>query len=108
MNINTTDKYVHFIAIDNISTFMADFKTEFFSYTDTNVIVDLSNINASENEITLFEEYATLQAENELSFVIVLPVFDADAIDDEINVVPTLTEAIDIIDMDQMTRDLGF
>ena len=45
---------------------------------------------------------------NKQSFVIVSDKVDFDDVPDEIIVVPTMQEAYDIIEMEDMERDLGF
>ena len=56
----------------------------------------------------LLLELSTSHRENGTSFVIVCKDIDIDEIPDEINVVPTFTEALDILEMDAIERDLGF
>jgi hypothetical protein len=43
-----------------------------------------------------------------MSFVIVVNGIDADKVPDEIVTVPTISEAEDIIEMENIERDLGF
>ena len=43
-----------------------------------------------------------------VSFVLVVKGIDADDFPDELNIVPTLIEANDILEMDNIERDLGF
>ena len=45
---------------------------------------------------------------NKKSFVIVISDFDFNAISDKLIVVPSLLEAHDIIEMEEIERDLGF
>lgn len=108
MKITTADKYTLLLAETNFDTFYQEVSTVLDQYTNSNIILDFSDIDVSESEITSLTKIAEIQAENEQSFAIILPKFDADKFDEELNVVPTLTEAVDIIDMDEMTRDLGF
>lgn len=108
MNTTVTDKYTLFTAVDHFDTFKTQFADIFSEYTQQNMVLDVSNIKTSEKEIQSLEKFAEAQTENNKSFVIVFPKFDADAFEEALNVVPTLTEAEDIIDMDEMTRDLGF
>ena len=77
-------------------------------YKNRNIILDFSKIDTTKAQIKSLQGFAETQAGNDKSFAIILPSFDADAFNEELNVVPTLVEAVDIIDMDEMTRDLGF
>lgn len=78
-------------------------------YKNDNIIVNLSSIN----NITLLDIIEFLRLSNthrksKHSFVLVNNTFDLDESPDEIVVVPTLQEAYDIIEMEEMERDLGF
>ena len=45
---------------------------------------------------------------NGASFVLVCNGINIDEIPDEMNIIPTFTEALDILEMDAIERDLGF
>ncbi|MGY5351532.1 ribonuclease Z [Wenyingzhuangia sp. IMCC45533] len=108
MKTTSNDKFTTLTAEKDFEYFLNFLKTAYDPLTAGNLVLDLSNIQTTENQINELAQYAEAQAENNNSFVIVIPTFDADVFDEELNVVPTLTEAEDIIDMDEMTRDLGF
>ena len=72
-----------------------------------NVLIDLEEIALRPSQIIPFEPLATLQKEQKKSFVIVADV-DFDEISEEIIVVPTIQEGFDIIEMEEIERDLGF
>jgi len=107
MKTSNTEKYTIFKAENNFKNFYENLKTTFNTNTE-NSIIDLSDITVTELQVTSLEEFADLKIKNNKSFVIILPAFNADAFEEKLNVVPTLIEAEDIIDMDEMTRDLGF
>lgn len=78
-------------------------------FKNDNVIVNLSSINKIHLENILeFLMISNKHRNFKHSFVIVSDKVDLDVIPDEIVVVPTLQEAYDIIEMDEMERDLGF
>lgn len=108
MKTSLTEKYSLLTAEHSFETFVSELREAFDSSNPQNIVLDLSEIATTEAEISSLTEFATIQLENNLSFVIIVPTFDADAFDEELNVVPTLIEAQDMIDMDEMTRDLGF
>ena len=108
MKITSSDKYTLFLAETDFNTFFDEISIVLSKYKNRNIILDLSNIKSDKSEIKSLKGFAETQANNSKSFAIILPSFDADAFDELLNVTPTLTEAIDIIDMDEMTRDLGF
>lgn len=108
MTVTITEKYTLLSAETSFDLFFNKLSSSIEDYTNQNIILDFSKIKNSEEQINSLEKFAEIQAESNKSFAIVLSNFDADAFEEELNVVPTLTEAIDIIDMDEMTRDLGF
>ena len=108
MKVTTSDKFTTLTAENNFATFSTELQNTFSEYSDKNLVLNLSDITVSENEINNLETYAEQQAENGQSFVVVFPSYNPDAFEEEFNVVPTLVEAEDIIDMDAMERELGF
>ncbi len=80
----------------------ADFKTE-------NVVVDLSSVKELESESLLgFLEISNLHRAENKSFVIINNAIGIDDLPEELVVVPTIQEAEDMIQMDEIQRDLGF
>lgn len=76
-------------------------------FKDKNVLIDLEEIDLCPSQIIPFEPLAVLQKEQKKSFVMIANV-DFDEIAEEIIVVPTLQEGFDIIEMEEIERDLGF
>lgn len=70
------------------------------------LILDLELIPLELVQILKFLQFARTKREHHTSFVIVLKGLDIDDIPDEINVAPTLQEALDILEMDAIERDL--
>ena len=84
-------------------------ETSYDRFKNDNVIVNLSSINKMPLEHILeFLLVSNKHRNSNHSFVIVSDKVDLDEIPDEIVVVPTLQEAYDIIEMDEIERDLGF
>lgn len=78
-------------------------------FKNDNVIINLSVLK----EVTLqniieFLEISNTHRRAKHSFVIVTDKANLDEMPDEIVVVPTLEEAYDVIEMEEMERDLGF
>ena len=59
-------------------------------------------------DINSFLELSNLNKKNKKSFVIVSSEVDFNKISDKISIVPTIQEAHDIIEMEEIERDLGF
>ena len=74
-----------------------------------NIIVDLSEFEDLElKELLMFLEFSNVHRLKKRSFVIVNKALAIDKVPDEIIVVPTLQEGEDIIDMEELERELGF
>lgn len=75
-----------------------------------NIVVDLSLLkNLQSNHIMEFSELSVYNKETvNKSFVMVVGTMDIDALPDQISTAPTLQEALDLIDMEEIERDLGY
>lgn len=77
-------------------------------FKDENIIVDFSAIEQMDfNDIALLLPQSDLHRENGTSFVIVSKVTGALEEPDELIIVPTLKEAEDVINLEDIERDLG-
>lgn len=91
-----------------IINFHNDFNKIYINFNNVNLILDFSeNINLELQEILLFSQFNRTHKKNNKSFVIVGSDIDFDEIIDKMVVVPTLTEAKDIIELENIERDLG-
>ena len=78
-------------------------------YPENNLVIDLlkyKQLNLA--QLLLFLKLSNYHRETKYSFVIVNEAINYDEIPEEIIVVPTLEEAGDIIEMEEIERDLGF
>lgn len=75
-----------------------------------NLIIDLTHEDEVITEAYLlkFEVIAERQMEENKSFVLAVGGVDFNEFDEDLIVVPTIQEAHDIIEMDEIQRDLGF
>lgn len=77
-------------------------------YKNDNVIVNLSVMDkVLLKDIVEFLELSNRHRHSKHSFVIVTDKANLDEMPDELTVVPSLQEAYDIIEMEEMERDLG-
>ncbi|MEZ4802722.1 MAG: ribonuclease Z [Gelidibacter sp.] len=84
-------------------------QTMYPKFKNDNVIVNLSVMNqVSLDNIIEFLDLSNKHRHAKHSFVIVTDKANLDEMPDELVVVPTLKEAYDIIEMEEMERDLGF
>lgn len=93
----------------DFKSFLDKVATEYNSFKGKNIILDVTQ----DNNLTLNDVLGSLQLSNKhrkakKSFVIVAKDFDYDDVPDEMVIVPTLQEAHDIIEMEEIERDLGF
>ncbi len=93
----------------SVQEFVKRLNNEHPKFENDNVVINLTSLKA----ITLAEIVEFLQVSNQHrkakhSFVIVTSQVDFEEIPDEIIIVPTLQEAFDIIEMEEIERDLGF
>ena len=78
-------------------------------FKNDNVIINLSSLKpVSLQDIVEFLQISNRHRRARNSFVVVCNKVNLDEMPDEIIVVPTLKEAYDIIEMEEMERDLGF
>ena len=77
-------------------------------FKNDNIIVNLTSLNTiSLSDIIEFLRISNTHRASKQSFVLVTDKINLNETPDEIVVVPTLKEAYDIIEMEEMERDLG-
>lgn len=105
-----TKKYTNIKPETNsVAEFYLDFKNRYPEFENENLIIDFSEeFNIKIEELILFLKLSVQHQENGTSFVLICKGINIDSVPDELNVVPTLTEAIDILEMDAIERELGF
>ena len=102
ISIITQDKTTIIELVKKLQTLYPKFKKN-------NVIVSLSPLNkVASQDIVEFLDIASTHKNSKQSFIIVTDKIDLDTLPNDIVVVPTLQEAYDIIEMEEMERDLGF
>lgn len=110
MVIEKKEKYTLISADEN--TF-SDFYTSFLEneklLEKEHLIVQISpKISTKKEDFLLFLSKSGQKKQNGTSFVIINEIVNVDDFPDDFNIVPTLIEAEDIIDMEAMERELGF
>ncbi len=110
MHITKTKKYTQLKPEqDSAKDFFTSFMDRYSEFKNEHLVLDFSEkINTKIQDLLLFLDISTTHRENGTSFVIICQDIDIDDIPDEINVTPTFTEAVDILEMDAIERDLGF
>ncbi len=102
--------YIHIKQTQNsVNLFFTEFKKIYSKLEGKHIIIDFSKkFNMKIEELLLFLNINNQHRKNGTSFVLVCNGINIDEIPDEINIVPTFTEALDILEMDAIERDLGF
>ena len=78
-------------------------------FKDDNIIINLTSLRfLSTRDVVEFLQLSNSHRSAKHSFVLVSNTIDLDDIPEELVIVPTLQEAYDIIEMEDMERDLGF
>ncbi|WP_299668663.1 hypothetical protein [uncultured Polaribacter sp.] len=73
------------------------------------LVFDISDeINGSTEDFLLFLKIAEQKQQNGMSFVIINSSVNVDDFPENLNIVPTLQEAEDILEMEAIERSLGF
>lgn len=93
----------------DLEAFIAKLTNEFKSFDKQNLIIDISKYDSLKiKDIKLFSALCTQHKKAKKSFVIVANNIDFNDVPSKMTVVPTLLEAHDMIEMEEIERDLGF
>jgi hypothetical protein len=93
----------------NIQSFLEKVSNDHNTYKSQNLILDISkDKNATLKEIKLFLDLSKVHKKGKKSFVLVASDIDFNDVPTKLIVVPSLQEAHDIIEMEEIERDLGF
>ena len=94
---------------DCIKDFCTQLENDYPRLLSHNVIVDLRKLNIKKDtEFLVLLNIAKEHIKSRTSFVIIANGINVDTLPEELIVVPTMVEALDIIEMDEISRDLGF
>lgn len=89
--------------------FLVKLSNEYNSFKDQNLIVDISLDNELHlNDVKSFSDLIKKHNKAKKSFVLVANDFDFNKVPSSIILVPSILEAYDIIEMEEIERDLGF
>jgi hypothetical protein len=107
------DQKEHTIVIKDtqgdFTSFLMKVTHQYKTFEKHNIIIDLSyHKNLNVKDIKLFLPLSEQHKKAKKSFVIVVSDIDYNAVPDTLTVVPSLLEANDIIEMEEIERDLGF
>ena len=92
----------------DFNAFREKVTSEYNSFKEKNIILDLSQDDIGLDEILTFLPLSNKHRKSKKSFVLVANDVDFNEMPEEMVVVPTTLEANDIIEMEEIERDLGF
>jgi len=94
---------------DEVVAFLMKVTHEYKTFEKHNIILDVSHCKSiSDKDIKSFLPLSKTHKKAKKSFVVVANGIDFNAVPEKLIVVPTLLEAHDIIEMEEIERDLGF
>ncbi|MCL7752995.1 hypothetical protein [Polaribacter sp. Z022] len=110
MQIEKRDNYTLILSeTSSFTEFYNSFLIEEKKHIDNNIVIQFSdNINITTEDYLLFLNISVTKKQNGTSFVIISSDIDIDDFPENLNIVPTLQEAEDVIEMEDIERDLGF
>lgn len=93
----------------DLVSFLMKVTHEYKSFQKHNIIIDIRlHKELSVNAINSFMPLSKIHKKAKKSFIIVTTDLDHNAVSDKLAVVRSLQEAYDIIEMEEIERDLGF
>lgn len=93
----------------DLVSFLMKVTHEYKTFEKHNIIIDITHYkNLSVKDINSFLPLSKLHKKAKKSFVIVTDAADFNSVSEKLTVVPTVLEAQDIIEMEEIERDLGF
>jgi hypothetical protein len=103
------DNYIQLESGSEIKSFIEELKHSVHDFSKENLVLNLeSHKEISTAALNEFIELSASQYAQKKSFIIVNSHLDIETISEELRVVPTLQEAEDMIQMEEIERDLGF
>lgn len=93
----------------DVKAFVENISNQHSSYASQNLILDITHDNSiTDNDLNIFKELSKKHLKLKKSLVVVADNIDFDKVPNSITVVPSVLEAHDMIEMDEIERDLGF
>lgn len=110
MTIENKENYVLITSNENSFTeFHNSLVKQIPAFSKDHLIIQISDeIEVKTEDFLLFLSIADQKKENGTSFVVIKTNINVDDFPDNFNIVPTLIEAQDILEMEAMERELGF
>jgi len=110
MEVITKEKYTLIKDIDSdVEKLVLNIDNQYDIFKNLNLIIDVSkNKNITITTLNHIKILSKKHKKNKRSLVIVAENIDYNKVSNQLNVVPTIIEATDIIELEEIERDLGF
>lgn len=93
----------------DVISFLEKITKEYHSFANHNIVLDISkDKNVTIETLKLFAEISKMHKKSKKSFVLVVNDIDFNSVSVKMTIVPSLQEAHDIIEIEEIERDLGF
>lgn len=90
------------ISFENVNDFLKN-----NDLSEDNIIIDLTNNEITEEEIDVLTYFSEIcRSQTEMSFVVVIPEYSEEDFSELLTICPTIQEAYDIIEMENIERNL--
>ena len=87
--------------------FFSKLKEKIHTFSKEHLIVDFTKLGTIQiDDVLQFLDIANKKREEKMSFIIIAPNVSIDDIPDELSIAPTFNEALDVLEMDAIERDL--
>lgn len=93
---------------NNNNLFSKDLTDKLNPFSDKHIVLQIENdISISNEDVSVLVNLGTEKKENGTSFVVVYRNVSIDNVPESLNIVPTIKEAEDVIEMENIERKLG-
>lgn len=91
------------------NVFLEKVTAQYATFKNQNIVLNMSDDkDITIKDLKLFSDLSKTHKKAKKSFVMVVDGIDFNSVPEELTVVPSLLEAHDIIEMEEIERDLGF
>ncbi|GGE19362.1 ribonuclease Z [Psychroflexus salis] len=108
-----TEKFDNYLVLtdekDDAKDFASFIGSIHHQFENDNLVLDLQKYKLLKlEELLSFLDISNHHRSNKKSFILINDTINIDDVPDELNVVPTMQEAQDMVQMEEIERDLGF
>lgn len=102
------DNYILLESPSDVKSFIDKLKQSFQDFSAENLVLNFEDHSFSKEDINELLQLSASHYAKQKSFILVNSHLDIETISEELRVAPTIQEAEDMIQMEEIERDLGF